>query len=279
MTYPQPALAPLALIAAVARNGVIGKDGTLPWQVSEDLKHFKKTTSGHVIIMGRKTHDSIGRPLPKRRNIVVTRRPGALFPGCETAHSLDEAIGLPSDHAAKIAVRTQQIVLEESGTADVIDPLGGSYLVESLTNDIESRAAELIEAIDGMGGMVKAIEASYPQREIEKSSYEYQKAIERGDQKVIGVNAYRDEHEAVTEALRLDPSIETSQVEELKRRKSKRDAAAVKAALDKLDKTAATDTNLFPPILEAVRHSVTIGEICSTLAGHFGRYRERTNVR
>ena len=92
MTYPQPALAPLALIAAVARNGVIGKDGTLPWHVTEDLKHFKKTTSGHVIIMGRKTHDSIGRPLPKRRNIVVTRRPGALFPGCETAHGLDEAI-------------------------------------------------------------------------------------------------------------------------------------------------------------------------------------------
>ena len=94
MTHPQSALAPLALIVAVARNGVIGKDGTLPWHVSEDLKHFKKTTSGHVIIMGRKTHDSIGRPLPKRRNIVVTGQPGARFPGCEAAHSLTEAIAL-----------------------------------------------------------------------------------------------------------------------------------------------------------------------------------------
>jgi len=94
VTSPDPALAPLALIVAVARNGVIGKGGALPWHVSEDLKHFKKTTSGHVIIMGRKTHDSIGRALPKRRNIVVTRQPGALFAGCETAHSLAEAIAL-----------------------------------------------------------------------------------------------------------------------------------------------------------------------------------------
>ena len=94
MTRPQLALAPLALIAAVARNGVIGKHGTLPWHVPEDLKHFKKTTSGHVIIMGRKTHDSIGRPLPKRRNIVVTRQPDARFAGCEAAHSLTEAIAL-----------------------------------------------------------------------------------------------------------------------------------------------------------------------------------------
>ena len=94
MTDPQPAPAPLALIVAVARNGVIGKDGGLPWHVSEDLKHFKKTTHGHAVIMGRKTHDSIGRPLPKRRNIVVTRQTGTLFPGCEAAHSLDEAIAL-----------------------------------------------------------------------------------------------------------------------------------------------------------------------------------------
>jgi dihydrofolate reductase len=94
VTDAQPALAPLALIAAVARNGVIGKDGALPWHVSEDLKHFKKTTDGHAIIMGRNTHDSIGRPLPKRRNIVVTRQTGTLFPGCEAAHSLDEALTL-----------------------------------------------------------------------------------------------------------------------------------------------------------------------------------------
>ena len=94
MTDPQPALAPLALIVAVARNGVIGNEGTLPWHISEDLKHFKRTTNGHTIIMGRKTHDSIGRPLPNRRNIVVTRQSAALFPGCEAALSLDDAIAL-----------------------------------------------------------------------------------------------------------------------------------------------------------------------------------------
>jgi len=94
VTDPQPTLAPLALIVAVARNGVIGNDGALPWHVSEDLKHFKQTTDGHAVIMGRKTHDSIGRPLPKRRNIVVTRQIGTRFAGCETAHSLDEAIAL-----------------------------------------------------------------------------------------------------------------------------------------------------------------------------------------
>ncbi|MEJ2722972.1 MAG: methylmalonyl-CoA mutase family protein, partial [bacterium] len=185
----------------------------------------------------------------------------AVLGGTQSLHtnSLDEALGLPSDRAAKIAVRTQQIVLEESGAADIIDPLGGSFAVESLTDSIESRAAELIEAIDGMGGMVKAIERGYPQREIEKASYEYQKAIENGEQKVIGVNIFNDEREAVTDVFRVDPAIEANQVAELEERRKARDDAAVAAALETLDNTAAADANLFPPILEAVRHSVTVG--------------------
>ncbi|UCG52856.1 MAG: methylmalonyl-CoA mutase family protein [Candidatus Latescibacterota bacterium] len=204
----------------------------------------------------------------------------AVLGGTQSLHtnSLDEALGLPSDNAAKIAVRTQQVILEESGVTDVIDPLGGSYLIESLTDDIETRAAALIDTIDEMGGMVKAIEAAYPQREIEKASYEYQKAIELGDQKVIGVNAYADEREAVADVFHIDPKVETNQISELKKRKTERDASAVEKALDELEQVAKGDGNLFPAILQAVKHSVTVGEICATLAKHFGRFKERTNL-
>ncbi|UCH85201.1 MAG: methylmalonyl-CoA mutase family protein [Candidatus Latescibacterota bacterium] len=205
----------------------------------------------------------------------------AVLGGTQSLHtnSLDEALGLPSDRAARIAVRTQQVVLEESGVADVMDPLGGSYMVESLTDAIEARAAAMVASIDDMGGMVKAIEAAWPQREIEKASYEYQKSIESGDQKVIGVNAYSDEREVVTEVFRLDPSIEKNQIKDLRKRKAARDESAVRTAIERLDNAASGDGDLFPPILDAVKQSVTLGEVCSTLARHFGRYREQTKVR
>jgi methylmalonyl-CoA mutase N-terminal domain/subunit len=205
----------------------------------------------------------------------------AVLGGTQSLHtnSLDEALGLPSDNAVRIALRTQQVILEESGVSDSIDPLGGSYFVESLTSQIEKRATAMIERIDGMGGMVRAIEQGFPQREIEKASYDYQKAVERGDQKVVGVNAYTDQAPAKIEVFRVDPQIETDQVAELKRRRASRDTAALDAALADLDRCAAGDANLFPPILEAVKRSATVGEICSTLTKRFGRYRERTTVR
>jgi len=152
VTDPQPAPAPLALIVAVARNGVIGKDGGLPWHVSEDLKHFKKTTHGHAVIMGRKTHDSIGRPLPKRRNIVVTRQPGTLFPGCEAAHSLDEAIALARttddcpfiiggaslyEEALPLATELHLTTIDEDVDGDAYFPEDLSEFVE-----VESRKGE-----------------------------------------------------------------------------------------------------------------------------------------
>jgi len=205
----------------------------------------------------------------------------AVLGGTQSLHtnSLDEALGLPSDNAVRIAVRTQQLILEESGVTDTIDPLGGSYAVESLTNEIETRASALIERVDGLGGMVKAIEQGYPQREIEKASYEYQKAIERGDQKVVGVNAYTDEGATKVDVFHVDPEIETSQVSDLKTRKASRDSAAVGKALAALDQAALGGGNVFPAVLEAVKTSVTVGEICTGLAKHFGRYRERTTVR
>ena len=152
MTDPQPTLAPLALIVAVARNGMIGKDGALPWHVSEDLKHFKKTTGGHAIIMGRKTHDSIGRPLPKRRNIVVTRQTGTRFDGCEAAHSLDEAIALARssddcpfiiggaslyEEALPIATELHLTTIDEDVAGDTYFPKDLSAFVE-----VESRVGE-----------------------------------------------------------------------------------------------------------------------------------------
>jgi len=126
---------------------------------------------------------------------------------------------------------------------------------------------------------VKAIEQGYPQREIEKASYEYQKAIERGDQKVVGVNAYTDDGGTTVDVFHVDPEIENSQIADLKRRKTSRDSAAVEKALAALDRAAAGNANLFPVILDAVKTSVTVGEICTALAKHFGRYRERTTVR
>jgi len=152
VTESAPSLAPLALIVAVARNGVIGRDGTLPWHVSEDLKHFKKSTTGHAIIMGRKTHDSIGRALPKRRNIVVTRQTDALFPGCETAHSLDEAIALARttddcpfiiggaslyEEALPLATELHLTIIDQEVEGDTYFPTDLSEFVE-----LESRKAD-----------------------------------------------------------------------------------------------------------------------------------------
>jgi methylmalonyl-CoA mutase N-terminal domain/subunit len=205
----------------------------------------------------------------------------AVLGGTQSLHtnSLDEALGLPSDNAVRIALRTQQVILEETGVPDSADPMGGSYFVEALTNEIEERATALLERIDAMGGMVKAIEQGFPQREIEKASYDYQKAIERGDRKVVGLNAHTDETPAKIDVFLVDPRIEADQTAELKKRKASRDSAALNKALLELDRAAAADANLFPPILDAAKRGATVGEICATLTEHFGRYRERTTVR
>ena len=200
----------------------------------------------------------------------------AVLGGTQSLHtnSLDEALGLPSDRAVKIALRTQQVILEETGVADTVDPLGGGYYIETLTGEIEKRAADLIAQVDDMGGMVKAIEAGYPQRQIEHASYEWQKALEAGEAHVVGVNSHVED-EPRPSAFQIDPALERNQIEALAKRKAARDKAAVDGALDALSNAATGDANLFPFILDAARSSATIGEICSTLARHFGRYREQ----
>jgi methylmalonyl-CoA mutase N-terminal domain/subunit len=204
----------------------------------------------------------------------------AVLGGTQSLHtnSRDEALALPSDDAARIAVRTQQILLEESGVAATIDPLGGSYAVEALTNEIERRAADLLGQVEAMGGMVKAIERSFPQREIEEASYEYQTSIERGERTIVGVNAYVDEDETALEAFAIDPEIEKNQIAALKRRKAARDGPAVAGVLAEVDRAAAGSGPLFPSILEAVKASATLGEICGVLAKRFGRHREKPSL-
>jgi methylmalonyl-CoA mutase N-terminal domain/subunit len=214
-----------------------------------------------------------------RNNVVrvALQALSAVLGGTQSLHtnSLDEALGLPSDDAVRLALRTQQIILEESGVADTIDPLGGSYVVEALTNEIEKKVEKMIADIDEMGGMVKAIELGFPQREIEKASYEWQKAMERGDERVVGVNAHVEEQKTIESVFRVDPELEKQQVASLQKRREKRDTGAVSSALAVLENAAAGTENLFPFILDAVKAEATVGEICGALARHFGRYRER----
>jgi methylmalonyl-CoA mutase N-terminal domain/subunit len=200
----------------------------------------------------------------------------AVLGGTQSLHtnSLDEALGLPSERASHIALRTQQVILEESGVTDTIDPLGGSHYVEALTDELEARAGAIMDEVEKRGGMIAAIEAGFPQREIERASWEFQKALERGEQRVVGINAYTDNAGQEVPAFRVDPALEREQVAQLKTRRAARNAGRVSAALAALDAAARTSENLMPRIVEAVAARATIGEICATLARTFGRHAE-----
>jgi methylmalonyl-CoA mutase, N-terminal domain len=200
----------------------------------------------------------------------------AVLGGTQSLHtnSLDEALGLPSERAARIALRTQQVVLEETGAADTIDPLGGSYFVERLTDELEARARALMAEVENRGGMIAAIEAGYPQREIERASYEFQKALERGEERVVGVNAHVEEGVETIPVFRIDPALEREQVVALAARRAARDGARVSATLTALEAGARRTDNLMPLVVDAVRARATIGEICTALAKVFGRHRE-----
>jgi len=200
----------------------------------------------------------------------------AVLGGTQSLHtnSMDEALGLPSEHASHLALRTQQVILEESGVTHTIDPLGGSYFVESLTDELEGKAKTILDEVDKRGGMIEAIEDGYPQREIERASYEYQKALERGDERVVGVNAYSESVGAEVPVFRVDPKLERDQVDRLATARRTRNSARVAAALAHLDSAAKTTDNLMPVIIEAVAARATVGEICTTLAKTFGRHHE-----
>jgi len=201
----------------------------------------------------------------------------AVLGGTQSLHtnSRDEAYALPTEDSVKIALRTQQIIAYESGVADMIDPLGGSYAVEALTDEIERRSREYIEKIEVMGGAVKAIESGYIQGEIGESAYQYQKEIEAKKRIIVGLNQFQIEEEPLRNILRIKPEMERYQKEKLTRVKKERNNTRVKETLADLKRTAQGTANLVPPILEAVRVYATLGEISDTLREVFGEYRER----
>jgi methylmalonyl-CoA mutase N-terminal domain/subunit len=194
--------------------------------------------------------------------------------GAQSIHtnSFDEALALPTEHAATIALRTQQILQHEAGTTDTADPLGGSYFVEALTAELEANALELIERIDELGGAVAAIEQGFVQAEIEASAFRYQAEVESGERVVVGVNCFAEAEDERVELLHVDPEIERRQRERTARVRAERDAAAAVAALAEVRRVAETSENLLPPMREALRARCTVGEICGVLRELWGTY-------
>jgi methylmalonyl-CoA mutase N-terminal domain/subunit len=200
----------------------------------------------------------------------------AVMGGTQSLHtnSLDEAYALPSEQAVTLALRTQQILAHESNVAAVADPLGGSYFVEKLTAEVEQAALDYMRRIDDMGGMIAAIERSYPQSEIAEASYRYQHSIETGERKIVGVNAFTESSGEPLELLQIDESAQGRQAERLAALRKRRDADAVKSALDALREAARGTENTMPPIIRAVRAYCTVGEICDAFRDVFGTYTE-----
>lgn len=200
----------------------------------------------------------------------------AVLGGCQSLHtnSMDEALALPTEDAALIALRTQQIIAEETGVANTTDPVAGSYAIESLTSQIENSATEYLKKIDALGGMLPAIDSGYVQAEIQKAAFEYQRAVETKEQIVVGVNEFQSEEERQIPTLRIEPALEREQVARLRALRAKRDSAKTTAALAELERRARGTENLLPTILAAVENFATVGEISDTLRRMFGEYEE-----
>ena len=204
----------------------------------------------------------------------------AVLGGTQSLHtnSMDEALSLPTENAARVALRTQQVIAHESGVANTVDPLAGSYAIEEMTTQLERLAEDYIRKIDDMGGMLRAIETGYVQREIQEAAYQYQKAVEAEDAIVVGVNRFRIEEDGHIPTLSVDPAIERDQVERLQALRGRRDAAIADTAMQKLKEAAAGTENLLPRILDCVEASVTVGEIGHALRGVWGEYQEAITI-
>ena len=198
----------------------------------------------------------------------------AVLGGTQSLHtnSMDETLALPTEDAVKVALRTQQIIAEESGVANTIDPLGGSYFIENLTDRIEAQAYAYIKKLDDMGGMLKAIDNGYPQKEIASAAYLFQQQVERGERVIVGVNRYVDDAEVQIPTLKIEHQTETDQIERLKRFKAARDARNVADSLEKLRAACRTDQNVMPVLIDAVDAGVTVGEVSEIYREVFGIY-------
>ena len=209
---------------------------------------------------------------------VTVQAMAAALGGTQSLHTngFDEALGLPTERAAKIALRTQQIVGYESGIADTVDPLAGSWFVESLTDEVERGAWEYLERIDAMGGAVDAIEAQYMQHEIEQAAYAYAKAVDADEKIVVGVNKFVDEEPEPTEVFPIDAELQQSQMDRVRRVRAERDQAAVDAALADVEAAARGTQNLLVPMKVALARMATLGEVSDVLRRVFGEYHPNT---
>ncbi|MDT4846190.1 Methylmalonyl-CoA mutase [compost metagenome] len=205
---------------------------------------------------------------------VTNQAMAAVLGGTQSLHTngYDEALSLPTEAAAKVALRTQQVIAYESGVTDTVDPLAGSYFVENLTDEMEQAAQHYIDKIDAMGGSVHAIENGYIQQEIADAAYQYQLEVEQGERVIVGVNRFTQKEEEVTDVLKIDESIRAIQIAKINVLKAERDPVAVKEALEALEAAARTPANLMPYILHAVEKYATLGEIADRLRKVFGEY-------
>jgi methylmalonyl-CoA mutase N-terminal domain/subunit len=242
-------------------------------------EHFKaKNPRSWILRFHTQTAGSTLTAQQPENNIVRTaiQALAAVMGGTQSLHtnSYDEALALPTEQAARIALRTQQIIAFESGAPQTVDPLAGSYYIESLTNEIEKRAAEYLGKIEVIGGMLKAIERGFVQQEIQNAAYEYQQAVDQQQAIVVGVNRFEVEAERPIPIQRIDPALEPKQIERVKSLRAKRDTSASKGALAQVEEAARSGENLMPKILAAVEAYATVGEISDAMRRVFGEYRE-----
>jgi len=245
-------------------------------RIMRDRFHTKSPKSLRLRFHTQTAGCSLTAQQPENNIVRVTIQAlAAVLGGTQSLHtnSMDEAYALPTEKAVKIALRTQQIIAHESGVTNTIDPLAGSYFIESLTNQIEDAAMEYIKKIDDMGGILTAIERGFVQREIADSAYKYQRAVDGCEKIVIGVNRYRDSEKASIETLKVNPEVEEKQKRRLERLRKERDSKEVKRALAEIRRVVESKENLMPVVLDAVKSYATLGEICDVLKGAFGEYR------
>jgi methylmalonyl-CoA mutase N-terminal domain/subunit len=246
-------------------------------------EHFKaKSPKSWMLRFHTQTAGSTLTAQQPENNIVRTaiQALAAVLGGTQSLHtnSYDEALALPTEQAARIALRTQQVIAYESGVAQTVDPLAGSYYIEALTTEIEKRAAEYLGKIEVLGGMLRAIERGFVQQEIQNAAYEYQQAVDRGDSVVVGVNRFEVESEKAISIQRIDPSLEPKQVERVRALRARRDPGVWKNALASVEDAARSGANVMPRILAAVEAYATVGEISDAMRRVFGEYREAVVV-
>jgi methylmalonyl-CoA mutase N-terminal domain/subunit len=247
------------------------------WKITTERFGAREEASSRLRFHAQTAGSTLTAQQPEVNTVrVALQALAAVLGGAQSLHTnaYDEALGLPSETSARLALRTQQVLAHESGVTDAVDPLGGSYYVESLTEALEAQAWRLIDHIDKLGGAVAAIEAGYQQGEIERSAYAVARAVERGEQVVVGVNRFvdADAGESVP-LLAVDPEQQRLQAERVGRYRTSRDHEAVAKALDGVEEVAASDENLLPPMKDALRAGATLGEVSDALRRVFGEHR------